>query len=114
MRFRIGTKISLLTCTMVLVVSLFLTQRVVRYCANHVVDHEVGDRVGETDLLAQKMLRGADEMRQDITYLAALIAVDDDRESLHEALLKGVDPDEPSADLRDPLNELLRRHPDFL
>lgn len=113
MRFRIGTKISLLTCTMVLVASVFLTQRVVRYCANHVVDHEVVDLVDETNLSAQKMLRGADEMRQDITYLAARIA-DDDERLLREALLKGLDPDEPSGDLRDPLVELLRKHPDFL
>ena len=113
MRFRIGTKISLLTCTMVLVTSLFLTQRVVRYCANHVVDHEIVDLVDETNLSAQKMLRSADEMRQDITYLASAIA-DDDEQLLREALLNKLDPDEPTGKLRDPLNDLLHRHPDFL
>ena len=85
MRFRIGTKISLLTCTMVLVASLFLSQRVMEFCVNHVVDHEVVDLEDETNLSAQKILRGADEMRQDITYLAARIA-DEEREVLGESL----------------------------
>ena len=117
MTFRIGTKISLLTCTMVLVASMWLSQRVMRYCANHVVDHEVVDLVDETNLSAQKILRGVDEMRQDITYLAARIAADDREilgEILREAVQQGLDPDEPSPKLRDPLNELLRKHQDFL
>lgn len=113
MKFRIGTKISLLTCTMVLVASLYLSQRVVEYCVNHVVDHEVVDLEDETNLSAQKILRGADEMRQDISYLAARLA-DEDREILDESLRQGLAPDEPAPKLRDPLNELLQKHPDFL
>src|SRR5579863_4370380 len=113
MKFRIGTKISLLTCTMVLVASLFLSQRLMEYCVNHVVDHEVVDLEDETNLSAQKILRGADEMRQDISYLAARIA-DDEREILGEAHERRLAPDEPLPRLHDLLNELLLKHPDFL
>lgn len=98
---------------MVLVASTYLAQRVMEYCSIHLVDHEVVDLADETNLSAQKTLRGADEMRQDITYLAAQIAATDGVD-LQDALRAGHDPDEPPASLREPLRELLRKHPDFL
>ncbi|MBI3864110.1 MAG: response regulator [Planctomycetia bacterium] len=113
MKIRIGTKISLLTCTMVLVASLYLAERVMRYCAHHVVDHEVVDLVDETNLSAQKMLRNADEMRQDLSELAEHMSTDaiDD---LREAYRTGGDPDSLSPRVREDLAGLLNQDRDFL
>jgi signal transduction histidine kinase/DNA-binding response OmpR family regulator len=113
MKFRIGTKISLLTCTMVLVASLFLAERVMQFCARHVVDHEVVDLVDETNLSAQKILRTADEMRQDLSDLAERMSTDG-IDDLRDAYQTGRDPDSLSGRLREELTGLMNYHRDFL
>lgn len=113
MKFSIGTKISLLTCTMVLAASLFLAERVMQYCAHHVVDHEVVDLVDETNLSAQRILRNTDEMRQDLSDLAERMSTDG-VDDLREAYRAGKNPDSLSPKLRAELADLMNDHRDFL
>src|SRR5262245_39674267 len=113
MKFRIGTKISLLTCALVLAVSYTLVKWVYDASVDHVIDHEVVDLVDETNLSAQPMLRDADEMRQDLTELARAIA----REPLAEleaAAESRDNPDQACPALRGRLEALLARQPDYL
>jgi signal transduction histidine kinase/DNA-binding response OmpR family regulator len=113
MKIRIGTKISLLTSTMVLVASWFLAERVMKYCAYHVVDHEVVDLVDETNLSAQKILRNTDEMRQDLSDLAERMSNEalDDLRQVSQAVH---DPENLTKNLRIELAGLMTKHRDFL
>jgi signal transduction histidine kinase/ActR/RegA family two-component response regulator len=113
MKIRIGTKISLLTCTMVLVASLFLAERVMDSCRYHVIDHEVVDLVDETNLSAQKFLRNADELRQDLSDLAERLSLDD-LDDLHEAFRAGAKPEIPSRGMQEKLGALFKQHRDLL
>ncbi|MBS0267103.1 MAG: response regulator [Planctomycetes bacterium] len=113
MKFRIGTKISLLTCTMVLLASWFLAERVMRYCAFHVVDHEVVDLVDETNLSAQRILRNTDEVREDLSDRSEIIRLGGFEELL-ESLEAGREIDSLPPNLRDLLVGLMIRHRDFL
>ena len=113
MQFRIGTKISLLTCTMVLAGSWFLSELVMRFCARHVVDHEVVDLVDETNVSAQRMRRRADELREELTDLAEQLSGEVAQE-LYSAREPAADPRVPAPRIEREFNRLLKRQSDIL
>jgi signal transduction histidine kinase/DNA-binding response OmpR family regulator len=110
MKFGIGTKISLLTCILVLATAYPLSMWVLKTSVKHVIRHEIVDLVDETNESTLQILRSVGRLRGRTAELAAVIS----RESVDEAVKAGIDSSLALAELRPKLEEQLRSDLDLL